>query len=203
MTSTATAAQRGAVSPSHSPASKTEPKSAGAPRRVRKAQPFFQLSSTTEIYRNGRRTYRGEWFQVPEEQYHDGRITGLKLAHEILTLVRSNGYVSHEVGMTLAQMLIQGAEKRDLGRAKCWAASAASTFLLDLLLHAARQTSWDELLRGKIGHATLEALERGDIEVERQEAERSAFVQRMKAARAAKRAARQAEQARQSEGGAA
>lgn len=203
MTSTATAAQRGAVSSSHSTATKTGPKSIGAPRRVRKAEPFFQLSCTNEIYRNGRRTYRGEWLQIPAEQYFEGRITGLKLAGEMLALLRSSRCVSHEVKMTLAEMLVRGAEKRALGKATCWAADAAADFLLNLLASAARHTDWEELLRRKVDHETLRELEWIGHHAERENAARQAFVQRMKAARAAKRAARQAEQAKQTEGGAA
>lgn len=205
MTSTAKAAQRGAVSPSHSPATKTEPKSAGAPRRVRKAEPFFQLSCTNEIYRNGRRTYRGEWFQVPEEYTVDGDIRGMRLAREILALIRDEGHVSHEVRSTIASMIVEAGRRTGYPepKTKRHAALSASNFLFEMLVLGAQHFDWDAVLRERTEHAIRNALRYGDDEAERQEAERSAFVQRMKAARAAKRAARQAEQAQRSEGGAA
>lgn len=144
------------------------------------------LSFTTmELSRNGG-CKKFHWFDVPDEEYGAGQVTGYRAAGELLEALARGYGPSISVGHIL-QEVFTAREESYLKSSRRGAAAAFSWVLDEAMKFFAKNANFGKWLDGKAAEA-----ERLKAYYDKQAVEdKAAFVQRMKDAKAAKKAARQ------------
>ena len=144
------------------------------------------LSFTTlEVGRNGG-CKKFHWFDVPDEEYGIGQITGYRAAGELLEALQRGYGPCVSVGHILKEVFTASGESYS-NPSRRGAAAAFAWVLDDALKFFAKNAKHGPWLDGKVAQA-----ESVNAYYDKQAAEnKAAFVQRMEEAKAAKKAARQ------------
>ena len=136
------------------------------------------LSFTTmEVGRNGG-CKKFRWFDVPDEEYGAGQVTGYRAAAELLEALQRGYGPCVSVGHIVKEVFVAHAESSEKP-SRCGAASAFSWVLNDALKFFAKNANHGPWLVGKVAQT-----ESVNAYFDKQAAEnKAAFVERMKAAR--------------------
>ena len=141
---------------------------------------------TVEVGRHGG-AKKARWFDVPDEEYGAGQITGYRAAAELLEALNRGYGPSISVGHILRDVFVAREEESFEKPSRRGAASAFTWVVDEALKFFAKKAKHGPWLDGKVAHAERTNAWFAETEIK----EKAAFAQRMKEGKAAKKAARQ------------
>lgn len=151
-----------------------------------------RLSSTTLASSQAGNAVGHKWFDVPEQPFLEGTVTGIELVEEMLELLQAeprDGSAWMEIQHTLAAIFSELYTGATSPHNRKGAAESAALTIVGLLAMASTSPAFIGYVRERASFAKEDA----EAAREREEADRRAFVERMRAGRAAKQAQRQEE----------
>jgi hypothetical protein len=143
------------------------------------------LSFTTRTVGRGGYTLDINEFDIPEESYCDGFITGYRCAGELLEALK-RGYGPHIDARSIVRAVVQASNNKGAKFSRHGAAAAFLTVVNDALKFLATHGAHGKYIAGKVEQAQEYAAGLAKHEAQ----EKAAFVERMRQAKAAKSAAR-------------